>query len=177
MKEFLRVDVKDYVIDGIDSGDLVPFLAIKHARVRARRGSLGEVVHTYTDGGLLEKQNVVEIDPVTGNPGWIVTKCNPDGSVLLDEYGNKNEWIIRDSKFTKNYILDPLNEGLFMSIDGPQLFVPVLTDITIIQGDSEMNVEAGGFINITNLDRCYVISDRDFYDTYSILEEKPKFTL
>lgn len=177
MKNFLRVDVKDYVIDGIDSGDLVPFYAIKHAKVLARRGTVGEVVHTYTDGGVLEKSNSVEIDPVTGNPGWIITKCTPDGEVLFDEFGNKNEWIMRDSSFLRNYQMDPEHEGLFMSVDGPQLFVPVLTDITIVQGTSEMNVEAGGFINITNLDRCYAISDRDFYDTYRIVEEQPKVTL
>ena len=46
MKEFVRVNVKDYVTLGIENGDLIPFWAIKYGRVRARRGNLGELVNT-----------------------------------------------------------------------------------------------------------------------------------
>ena len=57
MEDFIRVDVRDYVNKGIENGDLAPFWAIKYGRVRARRGNLGEIVNTYTDGGILEKEN------------------------------------------------------------------------------------------------------------------------
>ena len=177
MKDFIRVDVKDYVYTGIDSGDLVPFLAIKYGKVRARRGLLGEVVNTYTDGGILERENMVEVDSVTGRMGWVLTKCNADGEVIIDEYGNKNEWIMSDSSFCEEYQLDSSLDGVYKSVDGPQLFVQVLTDITMVQGDKEMNIEAGGFINITDMEHCYGISDRDFDDTYRVLEDEPNVSL
>ena len=82
MEDFIRVDVRDYVDKVIENGDLAPFWAIKYGRVRARRGRLGEIVNTYTDGGIVEKENMVEIDPSTGRTGWIITKCSPDGEVI-----------------------------------------------------------------------------------------------
>lgn len=91
MSDFVRVDVRDYVDAGINSGDLVPFWAVKYGRVRARRGEAGEVIQTFTDGGILERENVVRIDSKTGRTGWIITKCTSDGDVIIDEYGNKNE--------------------------------------------------------------------------------------
>lgn len=178
MGNFVKVDVYDYVNTGIDNGDLVPFFAIKYGRVRARRGSLGEVVHTYTDGGILERENKVKIDPVTGNTGWIITKCSPDGEIIIDESGNKNEWIMNDSDFIKEYVLDPRFEDVFMSVDGPQLFVQVLTDMIMVQGNKEMKVECGGFINITDFSSCYAISERDFNDTYKVIDnENPEYIL
>jgi hypothetical protein len=178
MEEFLRVDVRDYVNSGIANGDLAPFWAIKYGRVRARRGTVGEVVNTYTDRGILERENVVKIDSITGNPGWIITKCTPDGEVLIDEYGNKNEWIMEDSDFIQEYVLDSNLDSVFKSVDGPQLFVQVLTDMVMVQGDREMHVECGGYINITDFSSCYVISERDFNDTYRVMDtENPEVTL
>ncbi len=178
MEEFIRVDVKDYVNSGIENGDLAPFWAIKYGRIRARRGILGEEVNTYTDGGILERKNQVSIDSQTGKVGWIITKCTPDGEIIVDEYGNKNEWIMDDSDFISEYALDPNNDGVFMSVDGPQLFVQVLTDMVMVQGNREMHVECGGFINITDFTNCYAISERDFNDTYRVMDtENPEVTL
>ena len=170
MEDFIRVDVRDYVNKGIENGDLVPFWAIKYGRVRARRGNTGEVVNTYTDGGILERENQVSVDPQTGNPGWILTKCTPDGEIIIDEYGNKNEWIMDDSDFILEYSMVPNMDGVFMSVDGPQLFVQVLTDMVMVQGEKEMHVECGGFINITDYSSCYAISERDFNDTYRVMD-------
>ena len=178
MEDFIRVDVRDYVNKGIENGDLAPFWAIKYGRVRARRGTVGEVVNTYTDGGILERENTVKVDPQTGNTGWIITKCSPDGDVIIDEYGNKNEWIMEDSDFIQEYVLDPNVDGVFKSVDGPQLFVQVLTDMVMVQGDKEMHVECGGYINITDFSSCYAISERDFNDTYRVMDtENPEHTL
>ena len=178
MKDFIRVDVRDYVNAGIENGDLVPFWAIKYARVRARRGVVGEVIKTYTDGGILERINSITLDSITGNPGWIITKCSLDGEVIIDEYGNKNEWIMNDSDFIQEYVLDSFIDGVFKSIDEPQLFVQVLTDMIMVQSDKEMYVECGGYINITDFSSCYAISERDFNDTYRILDSvNPDYTL
>ena len=178
MEDFIKVDVREYVNKGIENGDLTPFWAKKYGRVRARRGNLGEVICTYTDGGMLERENKVSVDPITGNPGWIITKCTPDGEIVIDEYGNKNEWIMDDSEFMSEYVLDPNLENVFMSIDRPQLFVQVLTDMTIVQGFKEMHVECGGYISITDISDCYAISERDFNDTYRVIDnENPEVTL
>ena len=37
-----------------------------------------------------------------------------------------------------------------------------------------MKIACGGFINITNSDDMYGISERDFFDTYKFVEEKDK---
>ena len=178
MDGFIKVNVKEYVDNGIENGDLVPFWAVKYGRVRARRGSVGEIVYTYTDGGILEKENSVEVDSITGKNDWIITKCNIDGEIMIDEYGNKNEWIMSDSSFTEEYALDPALEGVFMSVDRPQLFVQALTNMIIFQNDEEMLVECGGYINITDITDCYAISERDFNDTYKVINiDNPKITL
>ena len=178
MEDYIKVNIQDYVNKGIENGYLAPFWATKYGRIRARRGIPGEIVKTYTDGGLLEKENIVTLDKATGNPGWILTKCDSEGNIIIDEYGNKNEWIMDDSDFTEEYIQDPNIESVYMSVDGPQLFVQVLTDMIMLQGDKEMCVECGGFINITEFSNCYAISERDFNDTYKILDtENPEHTL
>lgn len=94
MEDFIRVDVREYVETGIKNGDLVPFWAIKYGRVMARRGEVGEVVFTYTDGGIVEKENKVKIDPKTGNPGWILTKCDLTGEEVIAENGAVEEYTI-----------------------------------------------------------------------------------
>lgn len=37
-----------------------------------------------------------------------------------------------------------------------------------------MKIAAGGYINITNPDDMYAISERDFTDTYKIVSDKQK---
>ena len=49
---------------------------------------------------------------------------------------------------------------------GIQVFVRTSENITVFQWGSDMTVAAGGYINITNPDDMYAISQRDFDDTY-----------
>ena len=172
METFRKVDAKHYVLSGLASGELVPFYAVKIGKVLARRGKVGEEVITYTDGGLVEKVNTVEIDPDTGNTNWVLMKANEYGYPIVDEYGHVNEWIKDDSEFQEEYDPDEEIDGLFKSVDGAQLFVPVLLDIILIQNGEEMYVKAGGFLNITDLTSIYGISERDFRDTYRIYGEQ-----
>ena len=41
--------------------------------------------------------------------------------------------------------------------------------IHIVQWREEWNVDAGGYINITDPEDLYVISGRDFSDTYQVI--------
>ena len=176
MQKFIKVNVNEYVKNGLLDGTLVPRNAIKFARIVARQGIVGEVVETYTANGILEKKSLVELDKITNQPGWIVTKVDENGQIIIDEYGNKNEWIIDDSVFKKKYEIDPENPSLYKPIGGPQIFVEIPDDITLQQWGSEMNIEKGGYINITNVDDMYGISKRDFDDTYRFVEEENKKT-
>lgn len=172
MGTFRKVEAKHYVLSGLASGELVPFYAVKTGKVLARRGKVGEEVITYTDGGLVEKVNTVEIDPDTGNTNWVLMKANDYGYPIVDEYGHVNEWTKDDSDFQEEYDPDEEIDGLFKSVDGAQLFVPVLLDIILVQNGEEMYVKAGGFLNITDLTCIYGISERDFRDTYRICDEQ-----
>lgn len=171
MSEFIKVDAKHYVITGMSSGEMVPFYAIKRGKVLARRGKVGEEIVTYTDGGLVEKVDKVEIDSDTGLPNWILMKANDYGYPVIDEYGHVNEWTKDDSDFLEEYSPDDEVEGVFVSVDGPQLFVPVLNDIILVQNGEEMAVKSGGYLNITDLTKIYGISLRDFRDTYRVCED------
>ena len=171
MDKFVKVDAKHYVITGLQSGNLVPFRAVKDGKVLARRGKVGEEIITYTDGGLVEKVNRVEIDPDTGNPEWVLMKANVHGYPIVDEYGHTNEWIKDDSDFMEDYVPDKSIDGVYESVDGAQIFVPVLMDIILVQGGEEMFVKAGGYLNVTDITNIYGISKRDFDDTYRIIDE------
>ena len=54
---------------------------------------------------------------------------------------------------------------------GPQIFVPIVMDVILEQWGGEMKIEAGGWLNITNPDDIYGISERDFYDTYRFVDD------
>ena len=95
---------------------------------------------------------------------------------MIDEYGNKNEWIIDDTTFKKKYEVDIENPMLFKPKGGPQIFVEIPDNIILEQWGSEMNIEKGGYINITNVDDMYGISKRDFEDTYRFVGEEIKKT-
>ena len=76
----------------------------------ARKGTPGEKVISWSvtaDGDLImEKEAEVGQDAETGENDWIATKIGKDGSVLVDEHGNKNEWIITDTVFWQKYRQD-----------------------------------------------------------------------
>lgn len=170
--DFKKVDVNEYVKEGLENGTMVPRTAVKFARIVARQGVVGQEVESFTANGLSEKVAVVELDEVTKQPGWIATKVDADGNVIIDEFGHKNQWIISNSTFVKKYEVDPENPTLFKPKGGPQVFVEIQDNITLEQWGSEMNVEKGGFINITNPDDMYGISKRDFEDTYQFVADE-----
>jgi len=178
MENYQEVQVERFVKEGIENGTMKPFVAIKYARIIARKGTVGEEVISWSvdENGkeLKEKVDQVSLDDTTKEPGWIVTKTSENGEVILDENGHPNEWIISDSKFKSKYEIDSENPGLYKPVGGPQIFVEIPVNITLEQWGSKMNIAAGGFINITNPSDMYGISKRDFEDTYKIIDEPIK---
>ncbi len=176
--KFEKINGAEYARKGIESGELVPVTAVKFARIKARVGVVGEEIVTYSQGGIEEKRDTVTIDSKTGQPGWVVTKLDENGEVVIDEHGHDNTWIIADSTFKRKYEVDhAMAEGVYKPAGGPQVFVPILMDVTLEQWGSEMQIAAGGWLNITDPNDIYGISQRDFDDTYRIVnEEVPKKT-
>ena len=175
-EEYRKVDVLQYVKEGIESGKMIPREAVKFARIIARQGKVGETVISWSADSegreVKEKVDQVTLDSETKQPGWIVTKLDEDGNVVIDNNNHLNQWIMDDSKFKKKYEIDPENPSLFKPVGGPQLFVRILENIILFQWGKEESIAAGGYINITNPDDMYGISERDFFDTYRFTGDK-----
>lgn len=173
MEEYIKVNVYKYVKDGLEKGTMVPFQAEKYTRIIARPGVFGEEIISWSvnEKGepIKERVNRVKIDPETGNPGWVVTKISSDGIVLIDANGHDNSWIIGDKKFREKYEIDNPELGIFKPVGSVQTFVKIDKDIILSQWESEMKIARGGYINITNPEDMYGISERDFLDTYRVV--------
>lgn len=174
MGNYIEVDIIRYVKQGIESGTMIPRQAEKIGRIIARQGSVGETVVSWSVDAegkeVKERVDQVSVDPQTNQPGWIVTKADEHGNVIIDNNGHPNEWIIADSVFKSKYEPDPLNKFLYRPKGGPQLIVQINDNIIFRQGNSYMKIAAGGYLNVTNLDKIYGISRRDFEDTYIFID-------
>lgn len=170
MENYQEVKVEEYVKNGLTNGKMTPIEAEKFARIIARQGALGEEVISWSadsmGNAIEEKRDMVKVDPKTNNLGWIVTKADEQGNPIMDNNGHINQWIIEDSTFTKKYEIDPNNNLLFRPKGGVQIFVQIPDNIILEQWGSKMQIAQGGYINITNPDDMYGISERDFTDTY-----------
>lgn len=175
---YTKIEVFSYVRQGIENGTMVPRQAEKFARIIARQGNVGETVISWSvdaqGNEIQEKVAQVQIDEQTNQPGWIATKVDEQGNVIIDNNGHSNEWIIADSTFKKKYEIDPKNASLYRPKGGPQIFVQITDNIILNQWGSDMQIAAGGYINITNVDDMYGISQRDFEDTYKFTDELEK---
>ena len=178
MDNYTKVDVHQYVDMGLKNGTMIPKEAEKFARIVAKQGQVGEKVISWSVDSLgheiQEKVAYVQNDENTNQPGWIVTKVDEDGNIMLDNNNHVNQWIIEDSVFRKKYEIDPENPTLFKPKGGPQIFVQINDNIILNQWGEDMKIAAGGYINITNINDMYGISERDFNDTYQFTEEQAK---
>lgn len=171
-------DVSKYVDEIRTRNNAIELEAEKYARIRARQGKLGEEVITWSvdqnGNEIKEKVDTVKLDEETKEPGWVVTKADEEGTVILDNNRHDNSWIISDSVFKKKYEqLEPeyhFSNGeisaLYKPTGGIQKFVKIPENIILNQWGSDMQIAAGGYINITNPEDMYGISERDFNDTY-----------
>ncbi len=179
MGKYKKVDTKKYVEKGIKNGTLIPIQAEKVAKIAAKRGKLGEKVISWSvdrEGKpVKEKIDYITNDSKTNKPGWIITKVDENGKIIIDNNGNSNQWIMKDSLFQKKYILDTETKGLYKPIGETQEFVQIKENLTLFQWGENMNIASGGYINITNPNKMYGIAKRDFDDTYhKINKEKDK---
>ena len=178
MENYIKVEIASYVKKGIENGTMTPRQAEKFARIIARQGTIGETVISWSvdaqGNEIQEKIAQVQADVQTNEPGWIATKVDEHGNIIIDDNGHVNQWIIDDSTFKKKYEIDPENPNLCKPKGGTQVFVQITDNIILNQWGSDMKIAAGGYINITNTDDMYGISQRDFEDTYRFTDELSK---
>lgn len=172
--DYRRVDdISVYVQELLDKGAVI-LKAEKFGRILARKGQPGEKIITWSVDAegqpLMEKEAVVGVDAETGKADMVVIKADENGTALTDKNGNINEWIITDKVFTKKYEEDTKRPGLYKPVGGVQKFVKLTESIVLQQWGSEMNIDAGGYVNITNPSDIYGISGRDFQETYKIID-------
>ncbi len=174
MEEYIKVNVTNYVNNGIENGTMTPKIAEKYTRIMAVQGNVGDEVISWSmdsnGNEVKEKVASVTLDSQTNEPGWIATKLDEEGKPVIDKNGHLNKWIINDSTFKKKYESDIANPGLFKPTGGPQAFVEINDNIILEQWGREMKIAKGGFINITNPEDMYGISKQDFEDTYKFIE-------
>ena len=172
--EYRKVDTKEYVESGLADGSLEAFEAIKHARISAMKGQVGDEVISWSEdengNPIQEKVATVTVNEETGEADWIATKTDSEGNPIIDRNGHTNQWIIDDNTFHKKYEVDPEHPDIFKPVGGPQKFVETREGLIISQWGEEMKMPRGSFINITNPDDMYAINPRDFDDTYSKVE-------
>lgn len=178
MENYIKVEVANYVKQGIENGTMVPREAKKFARIIARQGTVGETVISWSvdsnGNEIQEKIGQIQIDPQTNKPGWIVTKVDEEGNIIIDNNGHPNQWIIEDKTFNDKYEIDSENPELYKPKGLPQIFVQITDNIILNQWGSDMKIADGGYINITNVNDMYGISQRDFEDTYRFTDELSK---
>ena len=178
VNEYTKVEVVSYVKQGIQNGTMIPHQAEKFARIIARQGKVGETVVSWSVDAegreVQEKVAQVQVDKQTNQLGWIVTKVDEQGNIIIDKNNHPNQWIIDDTTFKKKYEVDPENPSLFRPKGGTQIFVQIPDNIILNQWGSDMQIAAGGYINITNVNDMYGISQRDFLDTYKFIDDLEK---
>lgn len=172
MNEFKKVNIVEYVKEGLESGELVPIQAKKTAPTHLVPGTLGEKVTSWVENEdgtpRIEREGIVERDAETGQPGWIATKVDSNGNPVIDRNGHTNQWIIKDSVFRRTYEPSKLGDNLYQKKD-IQTLVQIPDNIEFENKYGEvMNVAAGGYINITDMSRMYGVSERDFNDTHEL---------
>lgn len=174
MTEYKMVEVSSYVKEGIANGSMIPFQAEKIARVIAKRGVVGEKVVSWSvdqnGDAIQEKVAEVMLDKNTKQPGWIATKADENGNIIIDENGHFNQWIIDDTTFNKKYEIDVEGVQLYRPRGSLQMFVRVYENIILSQWGNDMKIASGGYINITDEKDMYGISERDFNDTYRLVD-------
>lgn len=176
--KYIKVDVLKYVKKGLEDGILQPIIAEKFSRIVAIQGHVGEEVISWSvdsnGNAVQEKIAMVELDKITNEPGWIVSKVDENGQIIFDKNGKVNQWIIADSLFKRKYELVDNELNMYKPVGGPQIFVQIPDNLILNQWGADMKIAMGGYINITNINDLYGISERDFIDTYKCIDAQVK---
>ena len=132
--------------------------------VSVRRAVEGEKITVYNKSNTGEEHEAEEIG-IAGR--YILTRCDAKGNPILNENGKPNEWQIEADKFENTYSLR--DDGLASPKQEERIMLRADRDFTIYRENRVQNVKAGDYLNITNPDRIYAVSKKEFEDTYEPL--------
>lgn len=176
MLNFTKDQMRQYVEGLLPVSEVVS--AKKIGNTIAVQGTPGQEVITYevnkeTGEEYIERKGdktpTVEIDPLTGEPGWILTKTGSDNQPIINKFGHKNQYIVVDSKFKAMYEPSPDGPGLYQKSQ-IEKFIQAPEDVSFETKYGAMEVHKGGYIKVTNLDSISGISEESFLQTYSVVE-------
>lgn len=155
--EFIEIqNIKEYLLNEYEKGLLQPKEYAKSARIKARKGMIGEKISTIISGDFHETDNIVIADDKTGNPGWVVTGENGE------------EYIVSDSVFCEKYEPVECVADTYAPKGKPIIAVTVNENISFMAPWGEkMNIAAGGYIVIFNSNDIYGVQKREFCETYT----------
>ena len=154
----------DYARDLVESGALT-VEAEKKGAVLARPAKEGEELDVWTKDGNYEGHETAQKGDI------ILTRADDNGQPVIDENGHTNTWKVSEETFKKKYDTehqDP-ETGFVKPAGGTQVFVQTDRDITMMAPWGEMqNIQAGGFLNITDPKDVYGIANEEFNETYKV---------
>ena len=171
MLKLSREEMRQYVESKLQEATIIE--AKKIGNTIAIQGTVGQKIVTLevdaAGNEYVERTGVVELDPITNEPGWILTKTGSDNKPIFNNFGHTNQYIVTDSKFKSMY--EPSEDGLGLySKSQIEKFIQVDEDISFETKNGEMVVTAGGYIKVTDLDRISCISEVSFNDTYIVID-------
>lgn len=147
-KKYRKVRAIEYVKTGLLFNEIKPFVAERKSDVKVISFSKSQVVFC-------------KADPLTGES-------------VCDETGQIVKYTMNTDRFLKRYYVVDKANNVFKPINSTFIFVPVLTDILIECFGTELKVDAGSYLNITNLDDIYPISEEEFKNLYYVVYDDDK---
>ena len=180
--EFRTVDAKEYA-GQMQFNFQQPVTARNKSCVLAKVSVPGELLQTWNQDGTLKTEE-------RGKAGYFtLTECYSDGSPVTDAGGHVNQWQTDTAELQQNYQTDSLLQtdprqadpqyGIFLKAQGKQqqfLQVPEDINIAVPQGEcGEMitqNLPRGSWLNITNPNEIYGLSNEEFYRMYEMVPEQ-----
>lgn len=164
-------DSAEYVRTCLATGDRA-IKAYKFTPVLARVAVAEEELIVYIENGHEEAREWIY-------PGDVIAKrANPDGTAFTDANGHMNIWKMNPDCFYFRYDIEQLGETeeLCYPRKDRLLFLQVKENIAIyFQHGKEREmvsqvIDAGGYLNITDMDSIYGISEHEFEETYKSVE-------
>lgn len=149
-----KINVKEYLVSGLNNGSLIAGTYQKKGEITARVGVISEEIVTIMANGLQETKNIVTADE-NGNPGWVVTGVNGE------------QYIVKDSVFRSKYEKIEGTEDKYQPVWKPITATQIHEDVCFVAPwGEEMNILAGG----------YLVFNETFDDVYGIQEEEFNLT-